>query len=86
MGGNLREVTARIEYEDGKPCYAYVSARALKDYCSNHNVDYSWLRTKLHDGGFADVNVVKRLTAGTDLVSGTTKCIRVDLERIGVAL
>lgn len=83
IGMTMREVTTRVEYVDKCPTTAFIAIRAMKDYCKEKNVDYNWLKAKIVAGGLGKIDVTKRLTAGTHIISAPAKCIQVDLLNLG---
>lgn len=79
QSGVIREVKARLEYEGDQPMVAYVSMKALSDYCKQSNMDHSWLISELLRMKLIERNVSRRLATGTKLHNPTVNCIKVDL-------
>lgn len=80
MSGNMNAVKMRIEYIDGAPSFAYISAPALREYCKFRNIDPSWLRAELVTAGIVASEIEQtRLTTGTQLPAVNVRAWRLDM-------
>lgn len=77
--GLIREVRARLEYKGDTPDTAYISMKALADFCKESNIDVSWLIGELTRRDLVQRNIHKRLATGTKLANPSVRCIKVDL-------
>ena len=82
LAGNApRQIKGRLEYVGDKADTAYVSQKALSDYCKLSNIDRSWLVSELTNLGVVTPGVSKRLATGTKLHNPVVACLKVDLTK-----
>jgi energy-coupling factor transporter ATP-binding protein EcfA2 len=82
----LNSVKIRMEAENGQIKTAFISAQAIKEYCSLRKIDYGWLRRELTETGIlVNANLPKRLTSGSPLPTMNGKCWQLDMTHAKIA-
>jgi hypothetical protein len=76
-----RELHIRLEKKNGKFIEGYISTGALRKYCGDNKIEYTWMQNELQQMNVVkEKSVFKRLGTGTEFAGAPATCLSLNFE------